>query len=552
MKRVFTIVALTVLATCPSFGQLGSIGGNVSYVHQYSEDAFNGKLSTTQSRNPTIDLQGSGIILTREIAEFEFQSYFTQNSFTSKALGPTLDYQTQNWNIYRLNLSLIQFSPCWVLLRANDGYVRSHSAYGDEFGSVGRVRSQSQEMTVSLRRITFLPTITFDFNRSHAWATEGFVTDNKIQSYAVAAAASNGSTTFNVSGQNTRTEDLISGSVNRFSSVGLNGTKSFDETHFVSIHSEYTWFESTGMLFGNLSYTGPLSNSMTMTTGLNLSQATSPFSTTTNVSVSGNVTQTLSQEWRYTANLGEQYNKQVVPLAVTPVETRNTWRTGGTLSHQQAFGVSSMSNSFSLSGEWARNREQSGSYGLGFGNGYSTKFRDASVQIGQSSSFSVQRRGSEKQFRAVHRVNLGADTRLMERISNKTDISFSSNRSQGEIEGAYSTRSVMFTDALYGGFTYIIPFTIGAGFSSTWYFGDVNGKAYGWNGTFNSGRFFTDRLSFRYRYSRRYDVNYRAETVEQTAQFHYGWRVMDLSLSFFERRLGSRQRTITFAVSRPF
>ncbi len=552
MKRVFTIVALAVLSVCPLFGQLGSFGGNVSYVHQYSEDSYHGSLSTTQSRNPTIDLQASGIILTHELAEFEFQSYFTQNSFTSKSFGPTLDFETQNWTIYRFNLSLIQYSPCWILLRANDGYVKSRGEYGDASSTVGRVRSQSQEMTVSLRKIEFLPTITLDYNRSHAWATEGFITNNKIESYTASAASSNGSTTFNITGQNTRTEDLVSGSVNKFSSAGVNGTKSFDDAHFVNIHSEYTWFETTGLLYGDLSYTGSLSSSAVLMTGLNLSQATSPHATTTNLSVSANVNQTLSPEWRYTAMLGEQYNKQVMPLALPPVESRNTWRSGGTVSHQQTFGVSSMSNSLSVNGEWANNSEQSGAYGFGFGNGYSTKFEAVTLRINQSSSFADQRRARAHQFRAVHRINLGVDAKLADRISNMTNVAFTSNRSQGELEGSYSTRTVSLLDALYGSFNYVIPFTIGAGFSSTWYQGDVNGTAYGWNGTFNSARFFTDRLSARYRYSRTYDVNYRMETIEHLAQFHYGWRVVDLSLSLYERRLGTRQRTITFAVSRPF
>jgi hypothetical protein len=553
MKRVFTIAVIVLLCRSSLSSQVNSVGGSLIYSHQYSENLIGDQLSTWQTRSPAIDLEASGVFLSRTIAEFDLQSYFSENSMLSRGLGLPLDFDVQNWTLYRLNLSLFQYSPCWILYGARDGFVRTHSTSGSEDGGLGMSRSQSQDLTLSLRRISFFPMMTLGYAQAHAWTVEGAPSNNTTQSYTISSSTSGGGASFNISAQTTEEHDLLTDSWSKFSSVQADASKFFNEHHSVNLESRYTWYDQVGSLWQELSYTGKLNDQLLLGSNINLSQTITPFVTTTDYSASASMSHTLSQNWSYTVNTGGFFNTQSSMSGEDVIRTTMHSFSGGLgVTHQSRLTIGSISNALSMGGNWSDDIQQTNSYQLGFSNSYANTFGTTDLHFSQRYAMVLVRQEEGQQFRPSNNLSLSAGTRVSHEIFNQLAFSYNDNRSVGELNVGFFSQSITMNEGIQGNFNYYIPFTVSGGFSVYRYIGAITGTTYGWNASFSSGRFFVDNLSARYNYNRVFDILYHVESVDHSIQFHYSWRMLSIGLSLHERSSFSRQRDVNFVISRPF
>ena len=553
MKRVITLIVTVLLCSANLLSQLNSVSGSVLYSQQYADNLSGNQLLIWQTRSPAVDLEANGVILSRAIAEFDLQTYISDNHLSSRGLSLPLDFDTQNWTLYRINLSLIQFSPCLILYDARDGYLRTHTTVGSQDGLVGKSRSQSQDLSVSLRRISFLPLITLSYNHAHTWAVEGAPSDNMTQSYSISSGVSGGGASFNISAQSTETHDLLNDSRLKFSTVEADASKYFSEAHTVNVQSRYSWYDQVGFLYQDLAYTGRFSDQILVGSSVSLTQTLTPVVSTTAYSAGTNLSHTLSPNWSYGLNLGGFFNVQSAATSgPSPRTTVGSWSSGFNLTHQEKYSIGSISNQLSGGGNWSNDYLSTNSYQIGLSNSYANTFGATDFRFSQRYALILINQVNGQQFRPANYITLNAATRISPELRNQLSCMYSDNRSFGDLSSVFFARSITANEGIQGNFNYCIPFSVTGGFSIIRYIGDITGTAYGWNASFYSGRFFTDNLTLRYRFDRTYDVLYHVEWIDNALQFHYGWRMLSMGLTLHQRSSSTRQRDVTFTISRPF
>lgn len=553
MARVLTISVVWLLCAAAASAQLRSLGGSVSYNRQYYDSQIGDRLQVSESGSPSVNLLASGVILGPQLAEFYVQSFLSQSSLTSRAGGPAFEFESLNWTLYQLNLSLFQYSPAWLMLRFRDGLNASKSAYAGESGGIGRLRSTEQQTTLTLKDISFLPPMTLDYGRAHAWSVEGAASNTRSQSFTFAANAATKSGSLSVAGTTSITDDLLANSQTRFSTARLNAAKNFSDLEILNLQSEYSWYDRIGVFTGSLSYSGVLDSSINVGTGIGLNQTTNPFSTTSALSGSAGASFAQGERWRFGVNAATVYNRSAPADANSTQRTAfYGWTAGASVSHQREIGGGMMGNSVSVNGGWETLDRNGTSLGGGVSNSFSRGFGQTQCSITQTFTMSVGRRNGEQQFRTSDRLAFAADTRIGRDASNKVNVSYGDNHSTGELEQSISTRSASLGDGAGARFNIVIPFSVGAGASVSWYSGGISGRTHGWNFNFASPRFFLDRLGARYDYTRAYDIALNREALDQSAEFKYAWRMFDFSLRMHQHNLLTRQRDISFNVSRPF
>jgi hypothetical protein len=411
-----------------------------------------------------------------------------------------------------------------------------------------------QRVSAGTNKIRFLPSTTLSYERTRAWSLTATPFDQRSEIASLAMSTVNGSTSLSLSGSLTDLRENFTGIHERYLSIDMDARKEFDVRNRVDVSSSFNSYPGFRSLSGFLSYSW--SSGDRLSTGTSLSGNTySSSRATTRILSASHVFRIVQDEYFQYALTGLVRSRDEVHVAPPGAPqlrlTDFDWNAGFDAQHVRPMGFGVFTNG--LSGFYGEQhaldfrRTAGGRLSLGL----------QAVGRGVQGNIYYSLAGDILENR-IHRrhVAQNADARLTadigSRVSSITSGEFRDDRYFGDVQSFRDRSFVVARQSLSGRFNAVIPFTLGAGGSITWYYTGLVGRTYGWNLSFSSGSFFVRGLSASYRYSRTFDPYFQKEVLEQSAEFRLQWRRLMFELRLREYKLFHRIRDVLFTVSRPF
>ncbi len=552
MRRGLTIGLVVTACALPAPAQLRSITGELQYQHQYQDFLSGTTLSTQLRRSPRLSLTAAGDILAPQLATFNLRTALAYDFGD----GGTGEYRISTrqlmWDSYDVNLAFFQYSPVKVNLSLRDNLLKTRSATGLSETFTTSVRRQEERFSASTYKLAALPSTTIGYERTRSFSTIGEPFDQVVQRTSLGMSTANGSTSISVSGGISRLSERWSGFQSTFTDIQFDATKDFSEENRLEITADYNRYDDYGTLGANAGFSGVIGDGMRVFSSLFGRNSTSKVSTYLAYGLSGGVQVTADEHWQYGGAMSGRSGYETRTLGETTVRERTfDWSGNASLQHSRRLGTVQMQNSLGVNYVEQSIRGRRRGLAGSLANGFSTSFGAVTLSAGYGLTGGVTTNGATR-YSVGNVANVMLNGQLENRLQFQSAFNYNDERYTGDIGFFQNRRTIMLREGLTMPGVFVIPYSIGAGASVTWYFAYLTGRAYGWYASFTSGAFFLQGLSAQYRYNRTYDPYYLSESVEHTAELRYQWRALLFELRAREYRLKDRRREIWFSMARPF
>jgi hypothetical protein len=568
MRRGLLIGLVGVACTVPAGAQVKSILGELRYQHQYQDILSAGMLSTTLRQSPRFSLQVNGDLASPQIASFNLRTTLAFDFGTGRSGENTLSTRQFLWDSYDLNLALLQYSPVKLScsLRDNILKTKSESGFSEVFST--SVRRQEQRFGASTYKLSALPSTTVSYERTRTFSTIGDPFDQVVQRYSLGLSTANGSSAISVGGGISRLYERWTGLRNTYANVQFSATKDFTEENRLDVTADYDRYDDYGTLGGNASFAGVLDEGIRVFSSLFGRNSSSRISSSVFYGASQGLQVTVNDHWQYGGGLSVRAgNDSRLARGIVIREKSFDWTGNAALQNIGETVLGTLQNSASVTyleqrmRGWRKSASGSLSSGLSnsigtftFAAGYGLSGGVTLNETQQSSGgnpLNLPLRGA-RQYSVGNVGNFSLNGTFPGRLRSQTSANYNDERYFGDVGYFRNRRTLMARQGFTLPAVFLIPFSLGAGASVTWYLSGIVGRSHGWYFSFNSGQFFARGLSASYRYSRTYDPYYFRESVEQTAELHYQWRSLLFEFRAREYRIVDRMREIWFSVARPF
>jgi hypothetical protein len=556
MKKALFACNLLLFLTAPLYAQfdLNSISGHIGYRQEYQDQRIGDQFTTQLMHTPDLFLLFDGDVLDPQILNFFLQTDITNNATSMQFGSGSTNFSELTWDYYRADVRFFDTAPLRAEFRADDGLVNSHTQYGTVDALTGESRMQNQEVTLMANGLSELPPLTFDYSRSLNWAVIGTPSDVLNQTYSLSAAASNGSTSYNFHADENETDDLINNTSLKIFDVRLNGVKAFSNLQQLNLETDYNRYDQLDIFNGTASYFGTLSERVNMNSSLNLVETSSPGAVGTEISGGNTVNYNPNAAMRYTLGItGLLNNASIEESGASSASTSDNLSITSTAQHNGSWASGSVANSLSITAGVQNDVFGYRTIGGGLSNGYQVSRGRFDIGLNQGFTSSFTSRSDGEDYYTVSTLASGFVSGMVsDRIQERSSLSYTDNRATGVLNSPGMSRVIQASQSMSGSFYYKIHFTLDAGVTVNWFLSGVTGTTNAWNLGFTSGDFFVSGLSFRYNYARDYDLFYRLETLDQSAEFHYQWRMLRFGLRLEQADFVTDRRDVTFTVVRDF
>jgi len=329
--------------------------------------------------------------------------------------------------------------------------------------------------------------------------------------------------------------------------VIFNGTKDFSETDKLDLSSEFERYGNYSTLSATASYGGALSHTVNLFSAIGGRNSSSPYYSLRYLNTSHGVHITIDEHVRTTLMVSAKTGSEIFSSSTGQIKNNSyDWSLGTGLSHGRALNFGVISNSLSLGVGQQHYGELRQSFFAGMGNGLQSKIGTFTVSVNHNLSYNAIVDGFRR-YEIGNTARGSVNGTIWQGIRSQTTIDYHDRRYTGTMGSPRKRRTMQIRETINGSFFYYIPFSLSAGGTVSWYFGEQSQRSYGWNFTFSSGRFFVSALSILYRYNRSFDLYYGRLVAEQSATLRY-----QFDLTMRESRLLNRRREVILTVSRPF
>jgi hypothetical protein len=551
VKRVVTILAMLVVAGECSVGQITHLGGELRYEHEYQDMLYLDQLSTSLRSNPIVDLALFGYVLSPRIIDWNVRSSMNLSFGTSQTRENTTTNQQAYYNAYDADMNFFEYSPVKFELAARDHIVDTKADYNSLSGFHGRVRAQEQRARFAVDRISYLPSVTLNYIQDRTWSLTADQSEQLSRqfTFSVATAAA-GSSSINLSGAFTNTEDKYTGFEDHIATVELGGTKQLSEHDRFDLAAEYYRYNLYGTLTGSLGYIGTLGGATRITTSVSGSHSGSAYSSNRVVGAGAGLTVILTPVYQTGVSLGVSAGKYTSLLLGVSTYSR-TFEPRGFLQQTLNFGRSILSDNLWVSYSLRDYGERFLVWEGGLANSLTTSI--GAFGVSANYDFSAQSTRNSTNWTLVSNMGgISASGNLARIIHSQSSLQFRSDIYSGVGIFNTSQQNLNLTQGFDAQTVWYIPMTLGAGLTANWYFSTLARRTYGWYATFTSPSLFVRNLYATYRYARNYDPYYQRELSENNGSMHYQWRMVIMELRFRLAYVPNRIRDITFTISRPF
>jgi len=188
---------------------------------------------------------------------------------TSHTRENTTNNQQSYFNAYDADLNFFAYSPIKFELAARDHIIDTKADYNSLSSFHGRVRNQEQRARFAADRVSFLPSVTLNYIQNRTWSLTEDQSEQVSREFTFSVStASGGSSSINLSGAFTNTEDKYTGFEDHIATVQLGGTKQLTEHDRFDLAAEYYRYNLYGTLTGAFNYIGTLGGSTRVTGGV--------------------------------------------------------------------------------------------------------------------------------------------------------------------------------------------------------------------------------------------------------------------------------------------
>lgn len=534
-------------------GQITSMGGEVRYQHQYQDVVGERAMATSLRRSPQFSLTANGNIVAPQLAMFSLRTSLLAD-YTSSHSGVNSSSTRQYlWDYYDLNLFFLQYAPVKFDITVRENLLKSRSESGAENIFSAGVRRQEQRISVSSYRVPELPSTTASYERTRSWSILQEPFDQVTERYSMAVASANGSTTLNLGGSYNDVREKFSGFRSRYTSLQFLGTKDFSDVNRMDVTADYDRYDGYSSLNGAATFSGELDEQLKLYSSAYGRTTSSMFLTSTMIGASQGVQFIQDEHWRYNAGVNARTGRELRTVQGGTVKERPLdWGGNASIQHARSFGFASMSNSIHLSYNVQRIREGRRTLSGGLSNGVQTGLGSFVLSASHGISTGYVTDGKTTRYQTSNVADAALNGRIAGRVQSQTSANFNDDRYSGDVGFYRNNRMLQARQGLNASFVSIIPFSLSASGSVTWYFAGLSGRLYGWTVAFTSGSFFLSGLNLDYRYSRTFDPYFRVEIVEHQMQIHYQWRALTFEVRMRQHQLQDRRRDVWFSVARPF
>jgi hypothetical protein len=552
MRRFFYIGLMVGSCAASAVAQIKSISGELRYQHQYQDILSGGVLSTALRQSPRFSLEASGDVVNPQLASFVLRSALAFDFGNGQSGGRSVSTRQFLWDSYDVSLALLQYSPVRLSCSVRDNILKTRAENGlaDVFST--SVRRQEQRFSASTYKISALPSTTIGYERTRTFSTLGDPFDQIVQRYSLGMSTANGSSAISLGGGISRLHERVSGLRNTYTNVQFAATKDFTEENRLDVTADYDRYDDYGTLGSNASFNGVLAEGVRVFTSLYGRNSASPVSSSFQFGASQGLQVTADEHWQYGGSLNFRSGSEIRRTRGEQLKEKSfDWASSASLQHNRETSLGTVSNSASVNYLEQRIRGERRSLSGGLSNGLTSSFGAFSLALGYGLSGGMAISGTTR-YSVGNAANMSLNGSLPNRLQSVTSANYNDERYIGDVGYFRNRRTLTARQGFSMPTAFVIPFSVGAGASVTWYFSGIVGKAYGWYFSFASGYFFARGLSANYRYNRTYDPYYLRESVEQNAELRYQWRALLFEFRLREYRIIDRRREIWFSVARPF
>ncbi len=533
-----------------AFSQLGPIGGEIRYEHQYQDVLVNGNLLTSLRRSPSINLSTTGSIKSEHFIFYTLRTSFTAGFRTSRSSHSAVSTRQFLWNEYDVNLLFLQTAPVNFQLATREYTTEIRYDY-QGLRNRGGTRDHQDRIGVALTRVPFFPLVNFSFIRNKSWAIVGDPFEQLSLQYVFSASSRNGTDGHaSVSGSLSEFREKYSGISERILSLQFDGSRSLAERHHVNFGSEFNKYASYSGLSGGVAYGGILNDVIRLTTGLTGQSASSVNFSVYSVSASQGVQITQNEFFKWGLGIGGGTGVTTFRRYGERVRLANdNWNGNINLNHVRSVGTFNVANNLTLAYGERSYLETISFYRIGLSNSAHRSVGRFLVNAAYNYSH-LSNSGNGTWRSTEHFALIGVSGTLPGEIRSRSTADFRSYDYGGDRLTASDQSTINLAQTFDGSFKHVIPFTLGAGASVHYFFAGLRGHTYGWNASFQTSQLFLKGLYASYRYARSFDPYYRRASLEHSASFSYRWRLLSFQLTLRERTVFSRQRDIRLSVER--
>jgi hypothetical protein len=535
------------------FGQITSIGGELRYQHQYQDVVGERAMATSLRKSPQFSLSANGNLVAPELAAFSLRTSFLADYTSSRVGGNSYATRQYLWDYYDLNLYFLQYAPVKFDIMARENILKSRSENGSENIFSSGIRRQEQRISVSTYKIPELPSMTAGFERTRSWSILQEPFDQVAERYSMGVSAANGSSTLNLGGSYNDIREKYSGFRSKYTSIQFVGTKDFSDVNRFDLTADYDRYDDYSSVNGTGTFSGELSDRVKLFSSIFGRNASSPFVASFIVGGSGGIQFIQDEHWRYNAAVNFKTGRETRTVKGEFLTEHPTdWAGNASVQHARSLGFGSISNGVHLSYSVQRIREGRRTLSGGLSNGIQTGLGAFSLSANHGISTGYVTDGTTTRYQTSNTADVALNGRIGGRVQSQTSANFNDDRYSGDVGFYRDHRMLQARQGLNASFVSIIPFSLSASGSVTWYFAGLSGRLYGWTVAFTSGSFFLQGLNFDYRYSRTFDPYFRLEIVEHQMQLRYQWRALTFEVRMRQHQLQDRRRDFWFSVARPF
>ncbi len=544
VKRVLSILVLTMLIAWSAAGQLGRIRGEVRFEHRYTDYLYGNTLTTLRVNNPVLDLRLSGKLGGGRIAMFNIFSSI--NALYYSANSPYYSYTASqySWNKYNLNLSLFPFSPVKLTLGAREN---SNQIRPDDADERTETRNQEQRADLSIHQVSWLPTVNSAFVRSRSFAVRGYPYDVVTQTLTASlsnATDTTGAYSFTTAFVDVR--DQESKAYDKYTVIEFSGQRTFEDGQIMELNAEYEQYTGYSTFGGGGRYTMMVDQRTRTTTNLSGHVEQSPYFQARSLSLGQSLVSRLHANFvagggvsGYLAN----------GLATTYRSNFGNIGGSGFVQHQRDIGASTLTNVVSGGYNELKYASKYSSIYASFSNGLMSPIGQFSMNLTYDLTFNRVRQAITYD-QIENNATLTLSGTLPKAVSSQTALRYRDSRFPGDPTPARQTRTMIFTQRLNGKFKWYIPVNVGVTASANWFFSMVRGRSYSWGFNIASPEFFLKSLTADYTYNRNFDAYLNGEVITHRASFSYVWRAISFQSRLRYATYPLRVREVTFTVRR--
>ena len=531
------------------------LSGEIQYQYQYQDYTSAGFHSSTSAQNPVLNLGTSGSVLNPGIFSFNVSSFLNLTSSSTSAPEYTALNKQLAWDYYNLDLTILRDLPITASMLLNDGFTQtSSSAQQIEQGGT-RLRRQTQNLRLMVRRITYLPSMSFSVNRSHQWSLSSeSPVDYLNTNYSANLSSGGQGGSLSLSGSMIENLDRHSGYASRYYSLVFRGVRNFADLQSLDFDIDYNRFSDVTNVRETASYMNTSDKQLHYTATLS-SYSNSTLSFQSN---QANLSQSLqyiqNEHLRYSLGLNGSYG-HTESVAGSSFSTDNALGSVSfAIQHSRGYGRLSTSNGINFGYGVSKYIDREATVNAGFSNSLTTYVGSYQLSAGHSLSYG-QSRNNQSRSSVSNNANVDISGTPLYNFQTQVNTSYLSEVYVGDLEtGLGNNREIRLQWMIYSP-TFLsryFQFSVELSGSEDWLFRDFVQRTSVWTACLKCSQSYIPNLSFTYRYNRSYVPYYCQQSVTHSLELHYRWRAVAMELRYEHYTLIDTRSNLWFTLSRPF